>query len=191
MNKNILLATCIGFFMIACDSDDPDPENAEEIITDVTLSFNGTGGGAPLEFKAVDPDGDGPQNLQIQGDIILQAGQDYVLTIDMQNSIEGESISAEVEEEADEHMIFFGWTDGLFTDPTGDGNVDNRSDAVNYNDQDGSGFPLGLNTSWNTASSGSGTFRIILKHQPGSKSATSTATTGETDVDLSWNITVE
>ncbi|MDQ3394846.1 MAG: hypothetical protein M3512_12145, partial [Bacteroidota bacterium] len=45
----------------------------------------------------------------------------YTLKLDLQNSIAGESIAEEVEEEAGEHMFFFGWTSGLFSDPTGDG----------------------------------------------------------------------
>ncbi|KXK24647.1 MAG: hypothetical protein UZ12_BCD005001928 [Bacteroidetes bacterium OLB12] len=101
------------------------------------------------------------------------------------------NITEEVEEESDEHLFFFAWTNNTFSDPAGDGNIDNRSDAVNYNDTDANGLPVGLSTTWTTTDvSASGTFRVILKHQPNLKSATSTATMGESDVDLTFTLNV-
>ncbi len=182
---------CIISVLHACQTNDPAPENAEEIITIVTLNFDDLSGSNPLKFEAVDPDGDGPQNLEILDTIKFIRDTEYTLTIDLQNSLNGESISEEVREESDEHMIFFGWTDGLFTIPNGGGNIDSRDSDVQYNDRDANGLPLGLNTSWLTGSPASGTYRIVLKHQPGSKSATSTATTGETDLDITWNLSIE
>ncbi len=86
-------------------------------------------------------------------------------------------------------MFFFGWTEGLFADPTGDGNIDNRDDPINYNDEDDNGLPVGLSTSWTTGDSvPSGTFEIILKHQPDLKSASTTVDDGGTDLELTWNI---
>ena len=34
----------------------------------------------------------------------------------------------------------------------------------------------------------SGTFRVVLKHQPGEKTATSGFDVGGTDVDITWNV---
>jgi hypothetical protein len=108
-----------------------------------------------------------------------------------ENPADIEDITEEVREEADEHMFFFSWTDGLFSDPTGNGNVDNRADAVNYDDADGDGLPLGLNTTWSTGPASSGSFRVILKHQPdGIKTATSGSSDGDTDIDISWQISI-
>jgi len=78
-------------------------------------------------------------------------------------------------------------------DPAGDGNVDNRGDAVNYNDMDAGGQPVGLNTTWTTgdASTADGEFRVVLKHQPdGIKTATSTATDGDSDIDITWTLSI-
>ena len=74
--------------------------------------------------------------------------------------------TSQVEEEAAEHMFFFAWTGDVFSDPTGDGNADNRADDVNYSDQDAGGLPLGLSTEWTTGDASAGTFRVVLKHQP-------------------------
>ena len=99
-----------------------------------------------------------------------------------------------VEEEADEHQFFFEWTDGVFSNPTGNGNIDNKSDPVNYGSSvDSNGLPLGLTTSWTTsttATTGTKSFRILLKHQPEIKSATSTSADGESDLDLSFTISI-
>ena len=170
------------------DPDAPPCENEEEIITDVTLTFTPTDGGEPVTARAQDPDGEGPQDLQILDEIVLQENIEYELSIELLNAIEGEDITEEIMEEDDEHLFFFEWTEGVFTDPTGNGNVDNRDDLVNYNDFDENNLPVGLSTSWTPAASQSGTFRVILKHQPDIKSATSTVEDGGTDVDLTWNI---
>ena len=101
-------------------------------------------------------------------------------------------ITAEVEAESDEHLFFFAWTNDVFTNPAGNGNVDNREDALNYNDEDPGGLPLGLSTG--------------LDHIIGSKvrdisgnSKTSTRVEigdiilfdGETDLDITFNINIQ
>lgn len=186
-------------FVWSCGDDDgetpePEEENPEEVITDVNLTFTPEGGGAAVTAAAQDPDGDGPLPLQVSSDIQLIENTTYTLSMELlnaENPNDVEDITEEIREEDDEHMFFFGWTDGLFGSPTGDGNIDNRADAVNYLDQDGSGLPVGLSTSWSTDNTGSGTFRVVLKHQPdGLKTAASSSTDGDTDVDITWNIAV-
>jgi hypothetical protein len=183
-------------FLTSCDDDDPKKEDTPELITEVTLTFTPTGGGSTVTATATDPDGDGVQNLTVDGPINLAVNKTYTLSVELINGLADPSepeydITAEVEEESDEHMFFFGWTNNVFLDPAGNGNVDNRGDDVNYNDEDDNGLPLGLNTSWTTvAASASGTFTIMLKHQPDLKSATSTSTDGDSDIDLDFIINV-
>lgn len=198
--KKILysIATLGLLFFSSCGDDDDNPapidENPEEIITDVNLTFTPSGGGQVVTATAQDPDGDGPQSLEVSGDIQLVENTSYTLTMELLNAEDPsdvEDITEEIREEDAEHMFFFGWTEGLFGDPTGNGNIDNRGDAVNYNDLDGSGNPLGLSTGWTTDEPGTGTFRVMLKHQPdGLKTASSASTDGDTDVDITWNIVV-
>ena len=186
-----LMLTLLGSFLFlgSCDDDVPPEEDEEEIITDVILTF--TSGSSTVTVRAQDPDGQGPQDLAVTEHISLQANTEYVMTIELENTIEGESITEEVAEEAAEHMFFFGFTADIFSSPAGDGNIDARADAVNYNDQDTNGQPVGLSTTWTTGSASTGTFRVVLKHQPDLKSATSSATEGSSDVDLTWNVTIE
>lgn len=179
-------------FATSCSDDDvPVAENEEEIITDVTLTFTPVGGGAAIVAAAQDPDGDGPEDLEIISQIELDANTKYDLSLDLENSIEGESITDEIEAEDDEHMFFFAFTNNIFSDPSGNGNIDSREGPVNYEDRDENGLPVGLNTSWTTGDVGTGTFRVVLKHQPGIKSATSTVGDGSSDVDLTWDIDIQ
>ena len=183
-------------FLGSCNDEDPEKENIPELITKATLTFTPTGGGTTVTVTATDPDGEGVQNIVVDGPINLVVNKTYTLSVELINGLAEPTepeydITAEVEEEGDEHMFFFAWTNNVFSDPAGNGNVDNRADDVNYNDTDDNGLPLGLSTTWTSVgSAASGTFRIMLKHQPDLKSASSTSSTGETDLDLNFTINV-
>jgi len=181
--------------LTSCSEDDPMKEDVPELITKATLTFTPVGGGTPITVSATDPDGEGVQDIQVDGAINLAANTTYALTLGLINELAETSspeynIADEVEEEGDEHMFFYSWTGDVFSDPAGNGNIDNRADAVNYEDEDDNGLPLGLTTTWTTAANGSGTFRVVLKHQPDLKSATSDANTGETDLDIEFEVNV-
>jgi hypothetical protein len=202
MNSNFLklmsavLAIVSLSVMSGCDSDDPKKEDVPELITKATLTFTPSGGGPPVVANATDPDGEGVQDIEVEGPINLNAATSYTLTIQLINELAQSTdpaykVTEEVEEEGDEHMFFFSWTNNVFNDPTGNGNIDNRDDDVNYEDEDDNGLPLGLETFWTTAASSSGSFRVVLKHQPELKNATSTSSTGETDLDIEFTINIQ
>lgn len=181
----------LAFEMQVADSPDAPPcENEEEIITDVTLTWTPVEGGEVVTASAIDPDGFGPLDLEVSGPIELERNKTYELSLSFVNSIEGEDITEEVREEGDEHQLFFEFTEGIFSDPTGTGNVGDASGVVNYQDMDENGLPIGLLTQWSTEDSEgmSGSFRIILKHQPDQKSLDSDVNTGGTDLDLTWDV---
>ncbi len=153
--------------------------------------------------SAIDPDGEGVKNLEVQDEIVLRYGSTYKLTITLINELAEPTspaydITGEVAEEGDEHIFFFAWSNDLFANPAGNGNLDNRADPLNYegadNSKDANGLPLGLTTTWTTVDgSGAakkGTFNVVLKHQPGLKSETSSAAVGETDLDVTFNLNV-
>lgn len=193
----VIPAVALVSMFSACSDDDPKKENTPELITEVTLTFTPVGGGSVVEAIATDKDGEGVQELTVDGPIDLEAGATYTLTIELINGLvdptEDEyDITAEVREEGHEHMFFFGWTNNVFSDPAGNGNIDTRADDVNYTDEDDNELPIGLRTRWTAAeSSASGTFRVMLKHQPKKKTATSTSATGESDIDLTFTVNVD
>ena len=192
----LLYAVLTVFIFSACEEDEvaPEEENEVEVFTDVKLVFTPAGGGASVEATAQDPDGAGVQELQVSGSGIgLAANTSYTLTMVIENCLESpcELMNEEIEEEDEEHQFFFAFTEGAFSNPTGNGNVDNASDPIVYNDTDGNGNPVGLNTSWTTAGASTGTFTVRLQHQPDVKTATSGANDGDTDFELTFVLNIE
>lgn len=194
-----LIALLVGVVSLSGCDEDPEPENVPEEITRVILTFTPTDLEAAPIVTAIanDPDGDGPIDIVIQP-IALKADNTYMLTIQMFNGLleptnDDYDITAEIIEEAEEHQLFFSWSTGVFIDPTGTGNI-GATGSVNYEDDDDNELPIGLATSWKTVaspSSGSKTFRVVLAHQPdGIKSATSTSSDGEDEVDITFPISI-
>lgn len=183
----------------------PEEEHEHEGITHVHLKFTNVADATDtVEVEAVDPDGEGVAELEVLDTINLDQGKTYTLTLEILNEEEheeegeeeheeehGVDIGAEILEEADEHQLFFAFSDGAFSDPSGDGNIDNASDAINYEDEDVNGNPLGLTTTW-TAGAGYplGEFRVKLMHQPGIKTASTGANDGDADFDLTFVLNV-
>tara|TARA_B100001063_G_C16768770_1_gene560256 strand:- start:66 stop:668 length:603 start_codon:yes stop_codon:yes gene_type:complete len=190
----LLYAVLTLFIFTACEEDEaaPEEENEVEVFTDVKLVFTPAGGGAAVEAAAQDPDGAGVQELQVLGAINLAANTSYTLTMVIENCLESpcELMNEEIEEEDEEHQFFFAFSDDAFTSPAGNGNVDSASDPLNYNDVDGNGNSIGLNTSWTTGVASSGTFTVRLQHQPDVKTDTSGATDGDTDFALTFNLNI-
>jgi len=182
-------------FLAGCTTDDPKPENIPEAITKATFTFT-PATGSPVVVTATDSDGDGPLTRVLSGPIALAKNTTYTLTITMINELAATTapeynVTDEVEEEAAEHLFFFAWTNNTFSNPAGNGNIDTRADLVNYNDKDVNNLPLGLSTAWTTINAtGTGKFRVLLKHQPELKSANSTSSDGESDLDVEFDLTI-
>jgi hypothetical protein len=200
--KTKLLASIFAIISLAsitgCDNEDPVKQDVPEFVSSVELLFTPTGGGTAVTAKAIDLDGLGSGDMTVDGPINLAKNVTYTLTFEILNNLADETdpeynIGNEIEEEGDEHQFFFEWTN-VFSNPAGNGNIDNRNDPVNYSieDKDINGLPIGLSTSWTTTDvASSGTFTVLLKHQPDLKSGTSTSSDGETDIDLTFTINVE
>ena len=185
-------------FLYSCEEDDavPAEENEEEVITDLKLVFTNTAdANDKIEASAKDPDGAGTQELKVSDAINLKVATSYTLTFEIMNNLEtpGEDIGEEVKEEGAEHQIFFSFTDDAFSDPAGNGNIDNASDKINYKDTDAVGNPIGLITEWTTGSNAvaNGQFTVRLQHQPDLKTAGTGATDGDTDFNLKFVLNIQ
>jgi hypothetical protein len=183
--------------LASCNNEDPVKQNVPEFISSVKLIFTPAGGGTAITANAVDPDGIGPGSIVVSGPISLTKNVSYTLTLEILNNLAAVSdpdynVGAGIQEESDVHQFFFAWTSNVFLNPAGNGNIDSRNDPLNYNDEDINGLPLGLSTSWTASDvAATGTFRILLKHQPDLKSETSTSNDGESDIDLTFDVNVE
>jgi hypothetical protein len=186
--------------IIGCSNNDdaaPEEENEVEVFTDVTLIFTNTADISDvIRASAQDPDGTGIQELQILNAITLAADTEYTLTYEILNALDPadvENIGDEIFEEDNEHQFFYSFTEGAFTNPTGNGNIDTAADPINYNDQDENGNPVGLSTTWITASTASSgkSFTVRLQHQPDVKTATSGSNDGDTDFALTFALNIQ
>jgi hypothetical protein len=213
-NKGLWAIMIAASVLTACSDDDDDDDvapvtpppavNEEEVITTVRLIFSDTNQTNPsptVIAVANDPDGDGPQELQILDSIVLKTNTSYFLTYQILNEVDPndvEDIAEEIEEEDDEHQFFYGFTNNAFNSPSGRGNIAPNTGSINYLDedsdaQDGSGNPVGLTTLWTTRGNTltDGQFRVILMHQPDIKSSTTTTNDGEDDFDLTFELDIE
>lgn len=177
----LLLPALFGSLLVlsACNKDDDDnePENEQEVITTVTLTFVDSDNISTV-FQAADPDGDGGNPPTID-DITLDADETYRLSVaflDESNPGDVENITEEVEEESNEHLVCFDAT-GFAIGPDPE-------------DTDDNGDPLGLVSNLATGNAGSGSLTVTLKHEP-DKSAANPCSTGETDVEVTFPVTIQ
>lgn len=195
----LFLALCLSVIIFtSCnddEGDDPPPAaNLSEEINEASLIFTDTNG-ATITARVVDEDGEGPLDVQILDEINLQANTTYTLSFSLMNTVGAtpEDITEEVAEEDDEHQFFFSFTNDAFANPAGSGNIESAAAAVNYNDTDDNGNPVGLTTTWTTGAStlSDGSFRVLLQHQPdGIKTATSESDDGDTDIDVTFTLNI-
>jgi hypothetical protein len=176
-----LLALPIMFF-VACNDDDPEIENEEEVITTMTLTLTKADGSSKV-FSFQDLDGEGGNEPVITTEP-LEANTEYSVQIELLNETEtpSENITEEIEEEDDEHQFFY--------------QVDIVNMNVFYEDMDDDGNPIGLSTTFRTISAGTGTLTVILRHEP-DKFAEGVAdglianAGGETDIEVEFDLVIE
>jgi hypothetical protein len=173
-----LLATAVA--LAACGDSSTAPGGEQELITRVTLTLTPTTG-SPIVSFIDDPDGNGPQAPSAQsGAIALRIGTTYTGTVKFENRLENppEDITEEVEEEDDEHRVYYTVTGAGIT--------------VTTLDTDGAGRPLGLQYRVVPGSTaGAGALRVVLCHYDDApKVASSTSCQGDTDIDVVFNYTI-
>jgi hypothetical protein len=194
-NSNIKLPLLLFAFLMvfsSCNSDDPVPENEEELITDVTLIFtevdgNGNPIGTPVEFLASDSEGLKLGSSPTIETVSLTVGKRYLLEIELFNSVENEDITEEVSEEADEHQFYF----------LGTAFVGSPVLTYTYDDEDNDGNPVGLKGFVQVSQApgfNNAQFRLVLRHDsnksfPGANNPNwenFVQAGGETDVDITY-----
>ncbi|MEL7375337.1 MAG: type 1 periplasmic binding fold superfamily protein [Bacteroidota bacterium] len=170
----------------ACDDDDggdPGP-GEEEVITQVTLTLAPNGGGTAVVMNFLDADGDGPVAPIVTVSGPLAANTTYTGAIVFLNTLESpaEDITEEVADEDDEHQVFY--------------EVSGANLSFTYNDQDDDGNPLGLDVTAMSGDASMGTLKVTLRHEPvkdaaGVSDGDITNAGGETDVEVTFDVTVQ
>jgi hypothetical protein len=185
----VLLAMAVSF--TSCKSDDPEPENEGEVITDVSLKFtelNSAGEpiGTPLEFTATDPDGLELGNGPTIETVTLGRGKSYLMEISLFNSIENEDITEEIREEKEEHQFFF----------LGSAFSGTAVLSYTYADEDIDGNPVGLTGRLQAVGFNATQMRIVLRHDLNKNFAGANNPNwenfvqagGETDLDVTFPV---
>jgi hypothetical protein len=155
----LILLSAFALTFSSCESDDPVPENEQEVITDVTLKFTeldaaGAPVGTPLEFTASDAEGIELGTNPTVETITLERSKTYLLEISLFNAIENEDITEEIDEEREEHQFFF----------LGSAFAGTAILTYTYDDEDADGNPVGLRGFVETIGFNSAQMRVVLRH---------------------------
>jgi hypothetical protein len=163
------------------DVTNPEDTNETEVFTTVQLALTNQDDAsdkpeATIKFKDGFGHGDAMEKNET---LMLKAGATYSAELILLNESANpaEIMSEEVEEEGVDHQIFYAPSGVALT--------------VTYADKDANNRPIGLLTEFKADAAGTGTLKVTLKHQPDLKSDNSTVTTGDTDVEVSFNVTVQ
>ena len=176
----------------ACDSNEPEGgAGDEELITQVRITMtNAANASDAVTITALDPDGPaGSAPLTFSpARVTLRSGATYNAMVQLDDTINNASITAEVGEEAEEHL--FQYTLAPFSAGTVT-ITDRESDYVPAGqDENGAGdLPVGLRFRVAVApsASGNGTLNATLFHfDDGAVKNSATATSDERDIDLNF-----
>ncbi len=178
--KLLILLLILSSVTTGCDSEVPDLEDAgeKELITNVTISLSPEGGGQDIIAVANDPNGDGAGF--VIDNIELTSNTSYMGTITVRDDVNGEDITAEIEEEGDEHQFWY--------TPAGD--AASRL-TVTITDMDANGLPVGLEFTVAVSAGGAetGTLNVILSHYDDAPKDGVTRS-DESDIDLIFLVNI-
>jgi hypothetical protein len=184
MKKVKFLATAIlvTVLFVSCSSDDdtPEPVNEEEVITTLTVTLVPNGGGTSITLQTQDLDGDGPDAPIINVSGNLATGVTYNGTLVLLNETVNppENITEEVEEEDLDHQFFYTLGGGLDV-------------TTAYTNFDSEGNPLGTEFTLTAGEASSGTLTVTLRHEPTKPNTGLVDAGGETDIEATFNVTVQ
>lgn len=169
--NTVLLATAIlsAMAISACKKKN---NNEEELITTVRLTLKNKTTLAEKTYEWKDLDGSGGNNPVLADTMNLDSGATYEASLMFlnQSGSNNEDITAEIRNEAKDHLVCF--------TSSGSSNI-----TITRTDSDGT-YPIGLLSSWKMEGKGVGQVRIVLRHQPGVKNGE--CDPGDTDADVTF-----
>ncbi len=183
-----ILSICSIVLLSSCSKDDdntPVIENEEEVITSLiyTLVPDNGGDGIVLSFRDLDGDGGDAPIVNTSSPLAQNTAYQGTLVLLNESVVPAEEINGEIIEEDEDHQFFF--------QSQGSAGIN-----VSYDDQDSDGNPIGLQTRLQTTDATQGQLIITLRHEPkktadGVKNGLIENAGGETDIEVSFDLTVE
>ena len=177
-----ILLLALALLVTACDSTDPGEEGAgeEEVISNVTITLENQADNSTITAEAVFDEAGVRQSAET---LALTPGATYTGTITLRDRFANEDITAEVDEERDEHRFFY----------VAQGDASNALN-ITITDTDSNGYPVGLAFTMTVAAgtAGTGELRVVLGHydeRPKEASETIGAIP-ETDIDFTYPVTI-
>jgi hypothetical protein len=174
----LLLAVPLAFASCKKDKAEPKPDEDNEQITTITYELTPTtAGGTVATVTWKDTDGTGG-NAPTIGTLNLRPNTTYTGALALLDETKSPvaRISEEVAEEKDDHMFFFESTPASLL-------------GITRTDRDSKNLEVGLASQVVTTAAGTGTLKITLRHQPGTKNGTFAP--GDTDVEVTFPVTVQ
>lgn len=179
--KQITLAIVSIFLFFGCTSDDDKvaiPENEEEVITTVIVYVTDINNAVfEYTYEVIN-------SAVMVDDINLEPNSFYKISLGFFNANEDpmENITAEIQNEAEDHLICYDASTSL-----------SEALAITITDEDANGKKIGLSSDWNTSASATGEIEIKLKHQPGIKAdiEPEDCDAGETDIEVEFPVIIE
>jgi len=182
--KNVKFLSVVLFVSLlftACSDDDtPEPVNEEEVITTLTVTLTPNGGGTPITLQTRDLDGDGPNVpvVTVSGDLATGVTYNGVIVLLNETETPAEDITQEVEGEDEEHQFFYTVGSGLDV-------------TTAYTNFDGNGNPLGTEFTLTVGAVSSGALTFTLRHEPTKPNTGLSDAGGETDIEATFNLTIQ
>lgn len=181
LNKTKIFFLAIAAVSITSCNNDDDPVNEEEVITTVTTTL--TNGATTITLTSRDLDGDGPNDplVTVSGNLTANTVYNGETTFLNELDTPAEDITVEVEEEGEEHQVFYQIPSALGT--------------IGYTDFDVNAKPVGLTFTYTTGNVGTGNLTVTLRHLP-NKSAAGVAAGditnagGATDAQVTYPIVI-
>ena len=180
MKKLYTYAVVALLLFSSCSKDDPIAVNEEEVITTMIVTLVPSDASTNVTLKTQDLDGDGPNApvVTVSGD--LKASLTYSGSVRFLNETEtpAEDITLEVEEEADDHQLFYTVGSGLTM-------------GVSSTNNDSNGNPLGTKFDVKSLSASSGKLTFTLRHKPKKPNSGLADAGGDTDIEATFDIVIE
>jgi hypothetical protein len=176
--KYALLASTLIFASCSDDDDTPEPVNEEEVITTLTVTLDSGSDTVVMQYQDLDGDGPDAATLTISGSLSANTTYDGSIILLNETESPAENITEEIEEEDLDHQFFYTVGSGLDV-------------AAEYGDADSEGNPLGLSFILNTGVASSGGLTFTLRHEPNKPNTGLENAGGETDIEVTFDVTVE
>jgi hypothetical protein len=176
----LLTTVLLALGLSSCSKDEaPLPDVREnELITSVRLKFVNQANASDVKlatWKDLDGDGGTPPVID---PIALSLNAAYTMTVDAvlnETSTRTDEVTSEIVKEATDHLFVYKLTGVNLT--------------IAITDKDAKGLPFGLQTKATTGGASTGSLRVILRHQTGTKDGTEAP--GSTDIDTTFPVTVQ